>query len=181
MWIRFSTNTPTQRGFTVVELLIVIVVIAVLAAIAIVTYGGVQDRAKASQMNAGIEQYIKVLGLHAGENGSFPVPAILGSIACFDGTVSCTGAATQSLSTALLNAMKAYSSSTSLALPYPNTLLTYNVTTDGATGSNYTGYYILFHIAISQSCPTTLAGARFLNTSTSGTDRTCRMALTTPA
>ena len=37
-----------QRGFTIVELLIVIVVIAILAAITIVAYNGIQNRGKAS-------------------------------------------------------------------------------------------------------------------------------------
>ena len=37
-----------QRGFTIVELLIVVVIIAILAAITIVAYNGIQNRAKAS-------------------------------------------------------------------------------------------------------------------------------------
>lgn len=37
-----------RDGFTIVELLIVIVVIAILASISIVAYGGIQDRAKSS-------------------------------------------------------------------------------------------------------------------------------------
>ena len=37
-----------QKGFTIVELLIVIVVIAILAAISIVAYNGIQNRGKAS-------------------------------------------------------------------------------------------------------------------------------------
>ncbi len=37
-----------QRGFTIVELLIVVVIIAILAAITIVAYNGIQDRAKKS-------------------------------------------------------------------------------------------------------------------------------------
>ena len=41
-------NLKTSKGFTIVELLIVIVVIAILAAISIVAYTGVQNRARNS-------------------------------------------------------------------------------------------------------------------------------------
>lgn len=42
-------NIKTKsRGFTIVELLIVVVIIAILAAITIVAYNGIQNRAKAS-------------------------------------------------------------------------------------------------------------------------------------
>jgi prepilin-type N-terminal cleavage/methylation domain-containing protein len=43
------TSKPDTKGFTIVELLIVIVVIGILAAIVIVAYQGVSQRAKASQ------------------------------------------------------------------------------------------------------------------------------------
>jgi len=46
----YSTNK--LRGFTIVELLIVIVVIAILASISIVSYNGIQNRAKASAATA---------------------------------------------------------------------------------------------------------------------------------
>ena len=41
-----------QKGFTIVELLIVIVVIAILAAITIVAFNGIQQRAKNSAIQA---------------------------------------------------------------------------------------------------------------------------------
>ena len=46
-------------GFTIVELLIVIVVIAILAAITIVAYTGVQDRAKESNVQSDLSAFMK--------------------------------------------------------------------------------------------------------------------------
>lgn len=48
-----------QRGFTLVELLIVIVVIAILAAISVVAYSGVQQRAQDSQILSAAQQIQK--------------------------------------------------------------------------------------------------------------------------
>jgi type IV pilus assembly protein PilA len=48
-----------QSGFTIVELLIVIVVIAILAAISIVAYNGIQNRGKASAAQAAQNTMIK--------------------------------------------------------------------------------------------------------------------------
>ena len=53
----------TARGFTIVELLIVIVVIAVLAAISIVAYNGIQDRARQSKMSNDIKTIITAIQL----------------------------------------------------------------------------------------------------------------------
>ncbi len=61
-----------QRGFTIVELLIVIVVIGILAAITIVTYSSVQQRARNSQILSGVEAYKKALMEYATDNGFYP-------------------------------------------------------------------------------------------------------------
>lgn len=50
-----------QTGFTIVELLIVIVVIGILAAITIVAFNGVQDRAKASRANSDLSSLAKAI------------------------------------------------------------------------------------------------------------------------
>ncbi|OYX53307.1 hypothetical protein B7Y92_03415 [Candidatus Saccharibacteria bacterium 32-50-13] len=51
------------RGFTIVELLIVIVVIAILAAITIVAYNGIQDRARSAALRSDLTQIDKQLKL----------------------------------------------------------------------------------------------------------------------
>ena len=51
----------TARGFTIVELLIVIVVIAVLVATTIVAYNGIQKRARDSQRKSDLVQIDKAL------------------------------------------------------------------------------------------------------------------------
>ena len=48
-----------ERGFTIVELLIVIVVIGILAAITIVAYNGVQNRAKTSSAQSAAANVVK--------------------------------------------------------------------------------------------------------------------------
>ncbi len=62
----------TTSGFTIVELLIVIVVIAILAAISIVAYTGVQERARMSQMKSNFANIEKALELYRAENGELP-------------------------------------------------------------------------------------------------------------
>lgn len=61
-----------QAGFTIVELLIVIVVIAILAAISIVAYTGIQTRANNNSTMSGVAQYAKLFQMYATDNGEYP-------------------------------------------------------------------------------------------------------------
>ena len=64
---------PKQtRGFTIVELLIVIVVIAILAAISVVAYNGIQVRARDTQRKADISAIVKSLELYHAIEGVYP-------------------------------------------------------------------------------------------------------------
>lgn len=62
----------SKSGFTIVELLIVIVVIGILAAISIVAYNGIQNRAKVSSAQTGLRQMYSKAALTNAETGSWP-------------------------------------------------------------------------------------------------------------
>ncbi|OYW85009.1 hypothetical protein B7Z17_03085, partial [Candidatus Saccharibacteria bacterium 32-49-10] len=50
-----------QTGFTIVELLIVIVIIAILAAITIVAFNGIQTRAQNSKIRSDLAMFSKAI------------------------------------------------------------------------------------------------------------------------
>jgi type IV pilus assembly protein PilA len=62
----------TSSGFTIVELLIVIVVIGILAAITIVAYNGIQNRAKTSSARSTTSDTVKKAELYNTEVGNYP-------------------------------------------------------------------------------------------------------------
>lgn len=66
MWAQDKKN-----GFTIVELLIVIVVIAILAAVSIVAYNGIQQRARNSQTITTAQQWKKLIMLYVTQNGGY--------------------------------------------------------------------------------------------------------------
>lgn len=59
--MNLGMGTQKQKGFTIVELLIVVVVIAILAAITIVAYNGIQNRAKESAVSSDLAQNSKTI------------------------------------------------------------------------------------------------------------------------
>lgn len=61
-----------QHGFTIVELLIVIVVIAILASISIVSYNGVQGRASDTAVQSDLRNFANKVMEYQAINGSFP-------------------------------------------------------------------------------------------------------------
>lgn len=70
------SNKIKQQGFTIVELLIVIVVIGILAAITIVAYNGVQQRAKTTQAQTNATQAQKIAESYNAEPLVNKYPAI---------------------------------------------------------------------------------------------------------
>ena len=65
-------NKTNQKGFTIVELLIVIVVIGILAAITIVAYNGIQNRAKTSAGQSLANNIVKKVEAYNSINSTYP-------------------------------------------------------------------------------------------------------------
>ncbi len=115
-----------QRGFTIVELLIVIVVIGILAAITIVAFNGVQQRARNTQTISAVKDYIKLYSAYAVDYDVYPGGGnyCLGTTypggLCWDNRVYTENTAAN---TGLLNYAK--------SLPNPSTARVYRNSTDG--------------------------------------------------
>jgi len=62
-----------ESGFTIVELLIVIVIIAILAALVIVAYNGIQNRARAAQYQTDAQVILKKMEAYYSNVGNYPV------------------------------------------------------------------------------------------------------------
>ncbi len=72
-----------SKGFTLVELLIVIVIIAIIATIIIVTFRGVTTRALNSARLAELEHDAKLIEMYKAENGIYPdIPHVNGTEYC---------------------------------------------------------------------------------------------------
>lgn len=61
-----------KRGFTIVELLVVVVVIAILASIAIVSYSGITQQARDSKRATEAQALVQALDLYYSDNGIYP-------------------------------------------------------------------------------------------------------------
>ena len=64
-----------QNGFTIVELLVVIVVIAILAAVTIVSYNGISKRAIEASMQSDLQSAAQLVETENTQNGSYPLVA----------------------------------------------------------------------------------------------------------
>ena len=67
-----SRSQKNHPAFTIVELLVVIVVIGILAAITIVSYTGISQKALASSLQADLSNNSKKLKMYQADYGAYP-------------------------------------------------------------------------------------------------------------
>ena len=76
---KIARHIPRKRldskGFTIVELLVVIVIIAILTTLAVVLYNGVQIRAADTTLKSDLRNASKRLALDNVQNGTYPISA----------------------------------------------------------------------------------------------------------
>lgn len=68
-----------QKGFTIVELLIVIVVIGILAALVVTTYGGIQGKARDSKRQSDLQALQTQIEAYYATNNYYPALADMNS------------------------------------------------------------------------------------------------------
>lgn len=125
---------PNSRGFTIVELLIVIVVIGILAAITIVSYNSVTARSNNVRTEDAVAKFRKALIMYATENGQYPLggttSACLGEAENYP-----SGCWNGGISAAFNTAIRPYLGG-SLPNPYNGCLMMYGGCRIGAAYSN---------------------------------------------
>lgn len=144
-------NNTNHTGFTIVELLIVIVVIGILAAITIVAYSGIQNRANDAAVQSDLRNFGTTMGLIAADAGTYP--AVLTPAMGIKFSKSSYGLDAQSY-----NARYCYNSATNQYIMYASSKSGkyYKNTASGGVevaDSTY-GYAVCYQIGLSTTNPT---------------------------
>jgi general secretion pathway protein G len=137
-----------KHGFTIIELLVVIVVIGILAAITIVSYTGISSRATTTLLQSDLTSAKKQLSLYNVDNGAFPTSPPTPS-----GNTYCTNDARYCYKASSGNTFTAYTSDgTTFSLTATNTNGTaYSI--NNSTGPAVSSLYI--QTITTANCPST--------------------------
>jgi len=143
-----KSNTQDQKGFTIVELLIVVVVIAILAAITIVSYNGITSRANASAAASLASGFQKKIELFAADGPTNTYPRALTDI---------TGATAAGVATAIVGATPAKTSSSSDTWYLAPATIAVG-TPSASNGKTTIIFTVCGNNGVSTTAPTTIAG-----------------------
>jgi prepilin-type N-terminal cleavage/methylation domain-containing protein len=176
--VRLNHMRKNTSGFTIVELLIVIVIIGILATVTILAYNGVQQRARNQQTVAAVGSYTKALISYATENGTYPP---------FRSPLSCLGVGytCDSLIDATANTAALLSDLSSYIKVAPQPATSARVGTGNRTGALYAGSvdtdrYILFIQENQSTCPQITGLSPRQAPELAGGNAICRSLLPTP-
>ncbi len=168
------------RGFTIVELLIVIVVIGILAAITIVAFNGIQQRAANTKTTSAAAAWIKGVQLYYHDkNGEYPLVtrACLGTGYPMGfsgtGTTQCRTSASDVENTSLNAALSEYMGN---KLPSPD-MTAIGTSSDWFRGILYysdgTGQLLAVTLRGISTCPQ-ISGGTYINATTHDGGLSCR-------
>lgn len=86
MWAKHN-----QKGFTIVELLIVVVVIAILAAVTVVAFNGIQTRARDASRLSDIQTINRAILAYYAVNGTYPEETASPGVGGFEASTDTAG------------------------------------------------------------------------------------------
>ncbi|MGH7217820.1 MAG: prepilin-type N-terminal cleavage/methylation domain-containing protein [Candidatus Microsaccharimonas sp.] len=136
-----------QAGFTIVELLIVVVVIAILAAITIVSFSGIQQQAKVTSIVDAAGKSQRMIMAYIAKNGTYPYTG--SSYACITTESTCRRNSGPLANVATFDTEMATIGSTPKSTPLATDIrggITYQYnasrTVDGTPAPAVLGYYL---------------------------------------
>ena len=131
-FMNINTKRDSERGFTIVELLIVIVVIAILAAITIVSYNGITSRANASSAASNVETVLKIAEAYNSDGSKYPATKANFTSGYTDSTITTAAVKLPAGITVVSGTVTANSALAALASPTAALLSASNGTTNVA-------------------------------------------------
>lgn len=94
MHIKSVMKTQLQKGFTLVELLIVVIILAILAAIVVPQFASTTDDAKMASLDSTLANVRAAIQLYYQQHGKYPAAALATGATCPNSGTPGTGAAT---------------------------------------------------------------------------------------
>ncbi len=111
---QYSLKKQLIKGFTLVELLIVVIILAILAAIVVPQFASSTDDAKLSSLDTTLANMRSAIDLYYQQHGKYPGAVISSGATCDAGTADTTGS-TGSLDKAFIAQLTRYTNATGQA------------------------------------------------------------------